>query len=69
MAKSVKAGDEVTWNTSQGKTKGKVEKVVTSKTKVGGHVAKASKEEPQAVVKSAKTGKKAVHKPASLKKT
>ena len=55
MSKDPKQGDEVTWGTSQGKIKG--------------HVAKASKEAPQYVVKSKKTGAKAVHKPENLKKT
>ncbi len=69
MTKLPKKGDEVTWGTAQGKTHGTVEKVVTSTTKVKGHVAKATKDEPQVLVKSGKSGKKAVHKPEELKKT
>ena len=53
---------------TQGEITGKVTKKVTSETRVKGHVAKATKEDPQFVVKSDKTGAKAVHKPASLKK-
>ena len=68
MAKLPKPGDEVSWGIAQGKTEGKVEKVVTSTTKVKGHIAKASKEEPQVLVKSKKSGKQAVHKPEELKK-
>ena len=68
MAKDLKKGDRVEWGTSQGKTQGKVEKKVTSETQIEGHTAKASKDDPQYVVKSEKTGKKAVHKPASLEK-
>ena len=68
MAKLPKKGDEVSWGTSQGATHGTVEKVVTSETKVKGHVAKATKDEPQVLVKSAKSGKQAVHKPEELKK-
>ena len=64
-----KKGDKVSWGTSQGGTHGTVEKVVTSTTKVKGHVAKATKEEPQVLVKSDKSGKEAVHKPEELKKT
>lgn len=64
----VKVGDKVVWNTPQGETSGTVEKEVTSATKVKGHVAKATKQEPQFVVKSAKSGKTAVHKPEELKK-
>ena len=63
-----KKGDEVSWGTSQGKTEGTVEKIVTSPTKVKGFTAKASKEHPEVMVKSAKSGKVAVHKPEELKK-
>ena len=68
MADKLKPGDKVTWGTSQGQTEGVVEKKVTSETKIKGHVAKPTKEEPQFVVKSAKSGKEAVHKPGDLKK-
>ena len=66
MNKSLKPGTEVTWESAQGKTHGTVEKKVTSTTRVKGHVAKATKDEPQYLVKSAKTGAKAVHKPEGL---
>ena len=68
MAAIPKAGDKVKWNTSQGETHGMVEKTVTSTTKVKGHVAKATKEHPEVMVKSDKSSKKAVHKPEELKK-
>ena len=68
MAKDLKPGDKVSWNSSQGEIKGKVEKKVTSTTKVKGHTAKASKDNPEYKVKSDKTGAEAVHKPAELKK-
>lgn len=68
MTRTPKKNDEVTWDTPQGKTRGTVEKVVTSTTKVKGHTAKATKEAPQVLVKSEKSGKKAVHKPDGLKK-
>ena len=68
MTKVPRKGKKVSWDTSQGRTEGTVEKVVTSTTKVKGHTAKATKVEPQLVVKSAKSGKQAVHKPEELKK-
>jgi hypothetical protein len=68
MAKAPKKGDRVAWETSQGETHGTVEKKVTSKTKIKGHEVKATKDDPQYVVKSAKTGAKAAHKPGALKK-
>ncbi len=68
MAKTLKPGDKVTWGTSGGDTHGTVEKKVTRTTQVKGHTAKATKDDPQFVVKSAKSGKIAVHKPDDLKK-
>ena len=68
MAATPKKGAKVTWETSQGRTEGTVEKIVTGTTKVKGHTAKASKAKPQVVVRSTKSGKKAVHKPGALTK-
>ena len=68
MTKTLKAGDKVEWNTSGGKTHGTVEKKLTSTTKIKGHTAKATKEDPQYLVKSAKSGAEAAHKPDELKK-
>lgn len=69
MAKALKAGDKVKWDTPQGETRGKVVGKVTGTEKAGGHTAKASKEEPQYRVKSAKSGKEAIHKAEGLTKT
>ena len=68
MAAKLKRGDEVEWNTSQGKTQGKVEKKLTSPIKIKGHSVAASKDNPEYLVKSKKSGEKAAHKPAALKK-
>ncbi len=43
--KTLKAGDHVAWDTSQGETTGEVVKKETSTARVKGHVAKASKDE------------------------
>ena len=67
-AKSLKSGDKVKWDTSQGETHGKVEAKVTSTAKIKGHVATATKADPQFKVKSDKTGAEAIHKPAELRK-
>jgi hypothetical protein len=67
MSKTLKPGTDVSWDTTQGETHGTVEKKVTSPTRVKGHVAKASKDDPQYLVKSAKTGAEAVHKPEALR--
>jgi len=68
MGGGLKKGDEVTWNSPQGDIEGEVVKEVTSTAHVKGHTAKATKADPQLLVKSAKTGKMALHKPAALKK-
>jgi hypothetical protein len=68
MARTLKPGAHVAWNTSQGRTRGKVEKKLTSKTKIKGHTAKPSKQHPQYLVRSDKSGAKAAHKPGELKK-
>ena len=68
MAKTLKSGDRVAWDTSQGETTGKVVKKVTRTAKVKGHVAKATEDSPQYLVRSEKSGKKAIHKSKALKK-
>ena len=68
MTKEFKAGDHVEWDSSQGTVKGTVEKKLTSTTQIKGHTAKATKEDPQFMVKSDKTGAKAAHKPEELRK-
>lgn len=52
----------------QGKTHGKVVKKQTSQTHTKGHKVAASKDDPQYIVQSDKSGKKAAHKPGALKK-
>jgi hypothetical protein len=68
MATSFSKGDKVRWKTPQGETEGTVVRTVTTSAKAGGHTAKASKSAPQIEVKSAKTGRTAIHKPSALKK-
>jgi hypothetical protein len=69
MAKSaLKKGDTVEWETPQGKTSGTVKKKLTSPIKIKGHQVAASKDNPEYLVESEKSGKQAAHKPESLKK-
>ncbi len=68
MSYQLKKGDKVEWKTSQGKTTGKVEKKLTSPTDIKGHHVSASKDNPEYLVKSDKSGKEAAHKPESLEK-
>jgi hypothetical protein len=69
MAKDLHAGDHVKWNTSQGETEGEVIKKLTRPMKIKTHAVKASKSDPEYLVRSDKSGEKAAHKPGALKKT
>jgi hypothetical protein len=69
MADELKPGDKVAWKTSQGTTKGEVVKKQTSPTEIKSHKVAASKEDPQYIVESDKTGAQAAHKPEALRKT
>jgi hypothetical protein len=68
MAKDVKAGDEVSWNSSGGKAEGHVVRKLTMPTKIKGHKVAASKDAPQYLVESEKSGGRAAHRPEALKK-
>ena len=68
MAKSFSKGDKVEWNTSGGKTSGKVVEKLTEATEVAGHHVAASEDDPQYLVESEKSGKQAAHKPEALTK-
>jgi hypothetical protein len=61
-------GDEVEWNTPQGKTTGTVVKKLTAETEIKGHHVAASKDNPEYLVESDQTGTQAAHHPAALKK-
>ena len=67
-AKTLKVGDKVSWDSSGGHSTGEVVKKETGTAKVKGHVAKATKDNPEYRVKSDKSGKEAIHKPEELKK-
>ena len=68
MSDDFKKGDKVKWNSHGGEAVGKVKKKITSETEAGGRKVKASKDEPQYLVESEKSGGEAVHKPSALKK-
>ena len=68
MAQEFKKGDRVEWNSHGGKAVGTVERKITSETEAGGRTVRASKDEPQYLVRSEKSGGMAVHKPEALKR-
>jgi hypothetical protein len=67
MAKKFKPGAAVEWDASQGIVRGTVERTVTAVTRVKGHLAQATPEHPQVLVRSDKTGAEAVHRPDALR--
>ena len=68
MAQEFKKGDKVEWSSHGGKAVGTVERKITSDTEAGGRTVRASKDEPQYLVRSEKSGGTAVHKPEALKR-
>jgi hypothetical protein len=63
-----KKGDKVEWNSHGSKAVGTVERKITSDAEEAGRTVRASKEEPQYLVKSEKSGGTAVHKPDALRR-
>jgi hypothetical protein len=68
MADSYRKGDKVTWSSHGGTAEGTVERKITEDTEAGGRTVRASKEEPQYLVRSDKSGGTAVHKASALRK-
>ena len=68
MKDEPKRGDKVSWESSGGHSTGKVVKKQTSPTTIKGHKVAASKDEPEFIVESDKSGKQAAHKKEALKK-
>ncbi len=63
---SFSKGDDVTWNTSQGKTEGKVVEKHEKEFTFDDQKFKASKDELYYTVESSKSGKQAAHKESAL---
>ena len=63
-----KVGDHVEWNSEAGRVRGTIKKKVTSAVKFKTYIVRASKDEPQYLIKSDKTDHMAMHKGAVLKK-
>jgi hypothetical protein len=61
-------GDRVQWNSSSGMVEGTVEDIITKPTDFQHHHFEASPEDPRYLVKSAKTGKEAIHQGDALQK-
>lgn len=68
MKSKFKVGDHVSWNSEAGRVRGTIQKMVTSAIKFKTYTVRASKEEPQYLIKSDKTDHLAMHKGAALTK-
>jgi hypothetical protein len=62
-----KKGDRVTWSSHGGEAVGEVVRLITSDTEAAGRTVRASKDQPQYLVRS-DNGGEAVHKPDALRK-
>ena len=68
MKRTFKIGDHVEWNSEAGRVRGTIRKKLVSATRFKTYTVRASKEEPQYLIKSDKTAHLAMHKGAALKK-
>jgi Hypervirulence associated proteins TUDOR domain len=68
MTREFRVGDHVSWNSEAGPVRGRIKKKITSPIKFKTYTVRASKEEPQYLIKSDKTDHMAMHKGAALKK-
>ncbi|MFH5821813.1 DUF2945 domain-containing protein [Georgenia sp. AZ-5] len=59
-------GDKVSWKSHGSTAEGKVERKITEDSEEAGRTVRASKDDPQYLVRSDKSGKTAVHKPSAL---
>ena len=68
MAKDLKIGDRVSWNSEAGRVRGKIIKVHRREVNYKGHIHRATADEPQYEIKSDKTDHVAMHKAAVLRR-
>jgi Hypervirulence associated proteins TUDOR domain len=65
--KKLHKGDRVSWRSHGRETHGEVEREITERTEVAGRTVDASPDDPQYEVRSAKSGRTAVHKADALR--
>jgi len=68
MTKQFKKGDRVEWDSSGGTTRGVIKEIITEPTDLKNHHFEASKDKPEYLVESEKSGKEAIHKGDELRK-
>ena len=68
MKHKFKIGDHVEWSSEAGHVRGTIKRKFTSAIKFKTYMVRASKEEPQYLIKSDKTDHLAMHKGSAIKK-
>ena len=68
MARQLKTGDRVSWQSSGGGSVGRVERELKSPGKIAGHEVAASEDNLEYLVRSQKSGRIAAHKPSALRR-
>jgi hypothetical protein len=68
MKHEFKVGDHVSWNSEAGHVRGTIKKKITTAITFKTYTVRASKEEPQYLIKSDKTDHMAMHKGVALTK-
>lgn len=66
-ATDLRAGTRVSWNTSQGRTRGVVVRKATKDMKIKSFAVRASRDDPKYVVRSDSSGELAAHTAGSLR--
>jgi hypothetical protein len=61
-------GDHVSWNSEAGRVRGRITRVITTRTTFKGYTVHASKENPQYEIKSDNSDHIAMHKGSALRK-
>jgi len=68
IARAFRVGDRVSWNSEAGRVRGVIRKRVTSPMKFKTYTVRASRDAPQYLIESEKTGHLAMHKGSALRK-
>lgn len=68
MTQDFKQGDRVSWKSHGATAEGEVVRRITEDGHIAGRQVRASKDEPQYLVRSDQSGGEAVHKPSALRR-
>lgn len=68
MARAFKIGDRVSWNSEAGRVSGVIRRKISAPMRFRSYTVRASREEPQYLIKSERTDHVAVHKGSALRK-